>query len=266
MPTQKKIAVHVTPVVWQVDGSFKCAVTLDFVNERGGKLFPMFCVKPEYFARFFEFVYATGCESEFEGKYCSAIMENMANIFSKRAHPGEDRDEPLKTDEQKLYDFRVLSGVFSFYPDEKDDEHVAKELDEFIDSLKEIISNENFVQDYTLGAWAWIARKNSTVEEIQNEIIAFDGNIERMYDEDDKAGRMFKHVRSLNKKEVDNLKDVPLVMTRNVALDEIFLDRDACNIGYELYGPFHNKHSGVLMKYPTKRNRQFIIANMATNY
>ena len=86
-----------------------------------------------------------------------------------------------------------------------------------------------------------------------------------MYKEVPIEGVMFERVKNDQDGEVKSLRTIPLIMKRDVALDEIFLDEAACNIGYELYGPFHNKHSAVLMKYPTKRNRSFITANRAGN-
>ena len=253
----KQVTMSISHLVKQVDGSWNVMIAVDFVMTRGQKTLPMFAAKVDYFAKLCEIRSALGHQTE--GGFSEQIYNNFVNIYSSRAEPGSDDNAPKFTDINKRYNHRILAGVFQFHGVDADDPiAVAKELDSFKKNFEDILTDDAFPEDFVLGAWAYIARRDSSMEEIKDEIVQFNGELEDMYKSDPPEGAMFNNVWKTSHHEITAMKKVPVVIKRDVALDEIFLDGDACALGSELYGIFSEKYKHVLMKYPTKKNRRFI--------
>ena len=65
----------------------------------------------------------------------------------------------------------------------------------------------------------------------------------------------FSKIWKENKRDIVNFTKWDIPICHDVALDEIFLDDDAVDIGHGLYGLYCEKHKHVLMKTPDSKER-----------
>ena len=262
-PQQKLIYVHVSKPVWQDDGSCKAIVALDFTHIRGGKPTTQFLIKADVMkTKFFMDVAAGGDKSD--GKYVSAIVQNIVNIHDRRAKPGDQENEPLFTDKHNQYNYRFLAGVITFHGIEKDDkEKFASELDILKGDVESLTTNHpTFVEDYIFAAYYHYCHRDGDFELFADRLVECDGNVAEMYkNHAQKESVMFLKIKDAAKNGKGELHDIhtqPVVMNQDIALDEIFLDSYAVDLGQELYGLYSEEYQDILMMNPGTKSRSFI--------
>ena len=74
-----------------------------------------------------------------------------------------------------------------------------------------------------------------------------------MYKEE--GSTFFDRIYKKHKREIQNFTKWDVILQHDVALDEIFLDEDAVDIGQRLYGLYSEKYKNVLMKNPDSKER-----------
>jgi len=260
---QKIIYVHVSKPVWQVDGSCKAVVALDFTAMTRGKPNTQFFLRADVMkTKFFVDLATPG--DDVEGKYVSAILENVVNLYDRRAHPGDQENEPLFTDKNNQFNYRFLAGVLTFHGiDKENKEAFASELDILKEDVESITKNDDtFVQDYVFAAYYHYCHRGQDFREFADMLVQYDGDVGKMYqNEVGTRSAMFSRIFDAGKNQKSELYDIhtqPIVINQDIALDEIFLDSNAVDLGKELYGLYSEEYQDILMKNAGTKPRSFI--------
>jgi len=242
-------------VVYGQDDKCEVALALDVfnINNKTKVRGPFWLVKPGHLGKTFEQM--SQKRNRPEGEYVDAVLESLTEPFDRRKVPGGPDNEPWYTDKQERYNYRVLVGTMTLHGIRKNDRaSFLAETEKIKNAVEKIITYETFLDDFTLAAFLETSVKGEDIMDVKNRIIdEYDRDVHMMYKEE--GSTFFQLIYKKHKREIQNFTKWDVILQHDVALDEIFLDEDAVDIGQRLYGLYCEKYKNVLMKHPDSKER-----------
>lgn len=235
----------------------KCdvVVTMDVftINSKTKVRSPFWLIKPSHLARTFEQI--SQKRNKPEGEYVDAILEVLTQPFDRRKVPGGPANDPWYTDKEERFNYRVLAGTITLYGIRKDDRaSFLLETEKIKSAVEKIITNDTFIEDFTLAAFLETSVKGEDIMDVKNRIIHdYDKDVHMMYKEE--GSKLFQLIYKKHHSDIVKFTTWDITLQHDVALDEIFLDEDAVDIGRSLYGLYCEKHKNILMKNPESNER-----------
>lgn len=249
------IELSFSKVVYGEDDKCEVALALDVfnINNKTKVRGPFWLVKPGHLGKTFEQMAQK--RDRPEGDYVDAVLESLTEPFDRRKVPGGPDNEPWYTDKQERYNYRVLVGTMTLHGIRKNDRaSFLAETEKIKAAVESILAYETFVDDFTLAVFLKTSVKDEDIDEVKKRLIGtYDRDVHMMYKAE--GSTFFDFIYKKNKNDILNFTKWDVIIKHDVALDEIFLDEDAVDIGQRLYGLYCEKYKNVLMKNPDSKER-----------
>ena len=211
-------------------------------------------VKPSHLAKAFQRMARRRDRPKID--YADELLHALTEVYNRRKVPGDTDNDAWYTDRNGQYNYRVLAGTMTLYGlKENCRDSFLKEIEKLRIALEAIFHHEKFLHEYYFAAYMETKGEDSNYVK-RNLIQNYKKDLDHLYH--DTGTTFFKLMYITHKKEFEGFPKWNITIKHDIALDEIFLDSDALDLGYRLYGRFQMKYKKVLMLQPEVKKTDWI--------